>query len=463
MKICLIMCDNRPFSQELYNGKCLAANQIYCEKYNYDLRVFKLQNKFNNRIEGLGCYSLTTGAARFVAWCKILCTYHILKTYNYDYVAYIDCDAFLTLQNSIESIINNNNNNEILFTSNAPFKFKYIEESKYKNVDYTMEVCEKNNFANVPCSGMFIIKNTENTLKFLRDWYLQEPNVASGINERPWDQAGLWDLYVQERYNICIMNNEMFTTKENAINYLKLRDLNSNSKYTDKAIIHCTHKIILTDEFLQLFYPNLTPENIKNTLVRVNYKTFNTDTNNVKDLFNISNNVYIEHFYHNIKGYFTYPELYKQMVEKFDNAVFVEIGCLRGRSATFLAVEVNNLNKNIKIYCVDHWIDTEVYEEFKENIIPVQDYITLIKDKALNAAAQFKDDSLDFVFIDAGHEYEHTKQLLHAWYPKMKKGGVFSGHDYTKNWPGVIKSVDEFSAKKLLTVKVSEDCWLVNV
>tara|TARA_B100000035_G_scaffold283599_1_gene265926 strand:+ start:1310 stop:1846 length:537 start_codon:yes stop_codon:yes gene_type:complete len=41
----------------------------------------------------------------------------------------------------------------------------------------------------------------------------------------------------------------------------------------------------------------------------------------------------------------------------------------------------------------------------------------------------FNDNELDFVFIDAGHEYEDVKEDISCWYPKIKKGGYMLGHD----------------------------------
>jgi hypothetical protein len=43
-----------------------------------------------------------------------------------------------------------------------------------------------------------------------------------------------------------------------------------------------------------------------------------------------------------------------------------------------------------------------------------------------------KNESLDFVYIDANHKYDAVKKDLELWYPKVRKGGVFAGHDYLK-------------------------------
>lgn len=63
----------------------------------------------------------------------------------------------------------------------------------------------------------------------------------------------------------------------------------------------------------------------------------------------------MEHFYQNIgEDWFTYPNLYKEMVEKSSNgSLFVEVGSWKGRSASFMAVEILNSKKDIKFDCVD--------------------------------------------------------------------------------------------------------------
>jgi hypothetical protein len=71
-------------------------------------------------------------------------------------------------------------------------------------------------------------------------------------------------------------------------------------------------------------------------------------------------------------------------------------------------------------------------------------------------------ESLDFAFIDGNHRYEHVRADLHAWWPKIRAGGLLSGHDYgvcrdaTGQW-GVRCAVDEFSANVRRAVQVGSD------
>ena len=181
----------------------------------------------------------------------------------------------------------------------------------------------------------------------------------------------------------------------------------------------------------------------------------------------------MEHFYHNIgEDWFTYPELYKQAVHNTAEGIFVEIGSWKGRSAAFLGVEIINSGKPIKLYCVDTWKGSSehqdmdcikndsLFEEFISNTKQLESVIVPLRMSSLEAAAQFEDNSIDFVFIDAAHEYEFVKEDIAAWYPKVKPGGLFAGHDY--NWTGVHKAVSEFSQQYNKFVYSSELCWITS-
>jgi predicted O-methyltransferase YrrM len=48
----------------------------------------------------------------------------------------------------------------------------------------------------------------------------------------------------------------------------------------------------------------------------------------------------------------------------------------------------------------------------------------------LRAADDFLDNSLDFVYIDAGHRFDDVVQDIIKWTKKVRKGGIISGHDY---------------------------------
>lgn len=76
------------------------------------------------------------------------------------------------------------------------------------------------------------------------------------------------------------------------------------------------------------------------------------------------------------------------------------------------------------------------------------------------AAGKVADDTLDFVYIDAQHHEAAVLEDLRLWYPKVRSGGVFSGHDYLDgNLPigdfGVKTAVTKFAGEHHLRVNVT--------
>jgi len=90
------------------------------------------------------------------------------------------------------------------------------------------------------------------------------------------------------------------------------------------------------------------------------------------------------------------------------------------------------------------------------------------------AARLFDDSSVDFVFIDAGHDECSVRRDVEAWWPKVRPGGLMAGDDYvdadaamemySQNWsrcangevrPGAVRTaVDGFAASRGLRVSV---------
>ena len=179
----------------------------------------------------------------------------------------------------------------------------------------------------------------------------------------------------------------------------------------------------------------------------------------------------MEHFYQNIgEDWFTYPNLYKKVVESAGNEFhFVEVGSWKGRSSVFMAVEIINSGKNIKFDCVDTWegsVEHLDYDEIKEkklydiflnNIESVKHVINPVKMSSLEAVNLYGDKTLDFIFIDASHEYEDVKRDIIAWLPKLKIGGVLAGHDYGV-FNDVTRAANEiFQAHE---IEISESCFI---
>lgn len=161
--------------------------------------------------------------------------------------------------------------------------------------------------------------------------------------------------------------------------------------------------------------------------------------------------------YDNIDGWFNFQNLYIDVLGKYQNGIFVEVGAWEGKSAVFMADKIKRSGKNIKFYVIDIWepfwqsgkVEQGVsYESFLKNIEPVKEYITPIKGNSLEICNQFEDGSIDFIFLDSNHDYEHVKKEIALWLPKLKTGGIFAGHDY--EWGGVRQAVDESFRVKVI-------------
>jgi hypothetical protein len=64
------------------------------------------------------------------------------------------------------------------------------------------------------------------------------------------------------------------------------------------------------------------------------------------------------------------------------------------------------------------------------------------------------------IYIDGDHDYIGIKNDLINYYPKLKTGGIFAGHDYTEDC-GVPLAVNEFLDEKNLKLSVSRTSWIL--
>jgi predicted O-methyltransferase YrrM len=87
------------------------------------------------------------------------------------------------------------------------------------------------------------------------------------------------------------------------------------------------------------------------------------------------------------------------------------------------------------------------------------DRIKFLRKYSDDAVSNIEDNSLDFVFIDGLHTFEQVTKDMTNYYPKLKDGGIFSGHDFR-----VIKCINEavieFASSKNKTILETEcDVW----
>jgi hypothetical protein len=92
-----------------------------------------------------------------------------------------------------------------------------------------------------------------------------------------------------------------------------------------------------------------------------------------------------------------------------------------------------------------------------------RDRCEILRMTSLEASKKFDDLSLDFAFIDGDHSYEGCSLDISLWYPKLKVGGLLSGHDYIdEKGYGVIPAVDEFVSSVGVQLRLGgNNTWFV--
>jgi hypothetical protein len=127
-------------------------------------------------------------------------------------------------------------------------------------------------------------------------------------------------------------------------------------------------------------------------------------------------------------------ELFKELNFK----VGVEIGTERGGYAKVLC----EANPGLELFCVDPWLAYKAYtdhvkqekldnfyDEAVETLKPYNCHI--IKKFSMEAIKDFKDNSLDFAYIDGNHRFENVVEDF-SWEKKVRPGGIISGHDFIR-------------------------------
>lgn len=120
-------------------------------------------------------------------------------------------------------------------------------------------------------------------------------------------------------------------------------------------------------------------------------------------------------------------ENYAKFISRFPHKYGAELGVLQGKLSVALLKELQGLEK---LYCVDHWHNDDSMIKYLETTKNYQNRIETIRMSTREAHVSVPNNSLDFVFVDASHVYRNVITDIVCWMPKLKVGGVMSGHDY---------------------------------
>jgi hypothetical protein len=175
----------------------------------------------------------------------------------------------------------------------------------------------------------------------------------------------------------------------------------------------------------------------------------------------------IRRYWYDIDGWFTWRSAQEEAVKTFpDGSRFVEVGTYLGRSLCSLGEVVQRSGKRIDVIGIDTCRgsgpegsrgkdyhagavakgDGSFAGTLHKNVLDsgFGETITLIISDSISAARLFGDASLEWVHLDACHDYASVKADIEAWVPKVKAGGWLSGDDYDEQkWPEVVKAVSD--------------------
>ena len=150
-----------------------------------------------------------------------------------------------------------------------------------------------------------------------------------------------------------------------------------------------------------------------------------------------------------------------------NNLIMAEVGCYTGES-TKMFLESGKITL---LYAIDIWEDElDIYKNIQSNhdfSIVEKTFDESMKEFNVKKLKMYFSEALeslptlDFIYIDANHDYEFVKDDITNALKKIKKDGLIAGHDYNNETPGVIKAVNEIFGKP--DVIFSDSSWLVKI
>ena len=135
-----------------------------------------------------------------------------------------------------------------------------------------------------------------------------------------------------------------------------------------------------------------------------------------------------------------------------NNGKWIEIGVWHAKNAKYV---LDNLDIE-KIYLIDPYMPLDYAERFfgthelqdeneriaREKLAEYEEKCVWIKKTSENASDLFDDNSVDVVYVDGNHSYEHVLSDCEKYWEKIKPGGLQMGDDINES--GVKEGVRDF-------------------
>jgi Methyltransferase domain len=142
----------------------------------------------------------------------------------------------------------------------------------------------------------------------------------------------------------------------------------------------------------------------------------------------------------NDSGEFNFRGLYNRVARDLPPlAHLVEVGVSVGNSTRFLYDALAATGKAFRLDVVGLWTWTPRFEEIVRGKDLLAEFshtmagrpVRTVQLPSAGAAMEYENGALDFVFIDADHNFSIVTEHLRAWLPKVKWGGIIAGHGWS--------------------------------
>ncbi len=150
------------------------------------------------------------------------------------------------------------------------------------------------------------------------------------------------------------------------------------------------------------------------------------------------------------------------------NGLALEVGTWKGNSAYIIASVC--ATRNAHLVCIDNFNGDMLFGGKPDNLDFLRDNalrhlnglpVSFIIMNSVEAHKAVADKAFDFCFVDGDHTEPVVSQDIKNYIPKVKKGGIYSGHDYgfvfadPKVFFNVRENVDKICGK----VEVKDTIW----
>jgi hypothetical protein len=388
-------------------------NKLYCEKYHLDLIVSHTKLYKD----------------RHSAWERLPLILKHIK--NYDYIVWIDADAFFYLHSpNIINFLNNVNNKD--------FNFIFSKDIEYDNIN----------------TGIFIVKNTQYSIDFITKWAYDEDLYKNNPYPGWWDQGVLIDMYNK---NILDIQNNQITYDYGILQHFREEELVRFATLARQPyVFHCAGKNRY-DRFniSTHYYNNINKNYIMNfEIEKQDYESKNSEKQiYLDDLKNIilNGNTPLEGncFYHH-ETLHLYSDLYTKQLNLFwcgKQAIsrICEIGFNAGHSSLLMLLGRDKTQLEFTIFDIGQHPYTKPSIEYMKSKFTHVNFEYIEGDSTITMPKWIYEnkkniETYDIVHVDGGHSEHCISHDMKNTMMLVKKNGLVIIDD--TNAPEINKYVD---------------------